>query len=390
MHLALVTAYPPSQGTLVEYGAHLARVFAAKPEVTRLTVLADRLPAAVADPPTPPDPPHVRRVWAFGSPANSLRLTRALRRLRPDGVIFNLQFASFGGSAVPAALGLLAPGMARALGIPTITLLHNLFETIDLRQAGYAQHPLKERVLRVGGRVFTRLLLQSHLVATTMPTYVEILRREYGAKNVFLAPHGAFEDPGPPPPLPEARRVLAFGKFGTYKRLETLLEAHQLLLERDPGVELVVAGTNSPNAPGYLEGLRAVYGDIPGVVYTGYVPEEEVEKVFKEAYVVAFPYTATTGSSGVLHQAGQYARPAVMPRIGDLAELVEAEGYRAEFFPPGDARALAEALWRLFGDREHAQQMGLANYRASVGVLLEDVADWYLLHLERLRRKHAR
>jgi len=387
MHLALVTTYPPSQGTLVEYGAHLARVFAAKPEVERVTVLADRLPTGVD---APSDPPNVRRVWTFGSPINSLRLARTLQQLQPDAVIFNLQFASFGGSAIPAALGLLAPGMARALGIPTITLLHNLFETIDLRQAGYAQNPLKERVLRAGGRIFTRLLLQSHLVATTMPTYVEILRREYGAKNVFLAPHGAFEDPGPPPPLPEAKRVLAFGKFGTYKRLETLLEAHQLLLKRDPSVELVVAGTNSPNAPGYLEGLRAVYGDIPGVTYTGYVPEEEVARVFTEAYVVAFPYTATTGSSGVLHQAGQYARPAVMPRIGDLAELVEAEGYRAEFFSPGDVGGLAEALWRLFSDRAYAQQMGQANYRASVGVLLEDVADWYLLHFERLRRKHAR
>ncbi|MDX2004751.1 MAG: glycosyltransferase [Meiothermus sp.] len=383
MHLAFITPFPPSQGTLVEYGAHMARVLAAKPEVSRLSILADQLERPVEE------PDHIHRVWRFGSAANALQITQTLRRLRPDAVIFNLQFATFGGQPLPAALGLLSPGLARLQGIPTITLLHNLFETVDLNQAGYAGNPLKERVLRLGGEAFTRLLLGSHLVATTMPTYVEILRQKYRAKNAFLAPHGAFEDPGPPPPLPAAKRVLAFGKFGTYKRLETLLEAHQMVVARDPAAELVVAGTNSPNAPGYLEGLRAVYGEIPGVSYTGYVPEEEVARVFTEAYLVAFPYTATTGSSGVLHQAGQFARPAVMPRIGDLAELVEAEGYQAEFFHPGDAASLAGALDRLLADPERAWQMGLNNYRASVGVLLEDVADWYLLHLERLGRKHA-
>ena len=42
--------------------------------------------------------------------------------------------------------------------------------------------------------------------------------------------------------------------------------------------------------------------------------------IFDEAAVVVFPYTATTGSSGVLHQAGSYGKAVVMPDLGDLAE----------------------------------------------------------------------
>ena len=56
--------------------------------------------------------------------------------------------------------------------------------------------------------------------------------------------------------------------------------------------------------------------------------------LFKESAVVVFPYTSTTGSSGVLHQAGSYGKAVVMPDLGDLALLVKDEGYNGAFFDP--------------------------------------------------------
>ncbi|ULH17756.1 glycosyltransferase (plasmid) [Deinococcus sp. KNUC1210] len=378
MHLVLVTAYPPSQGTLNEYGFHLARVLESKPEITRLTILADVLP-------TPSnDPAHVKRVWRFNDPRNTLHLQRALREAKPDAVLFNLQFASFGDRKAAAALGLLAPVLSRLRGVPTITLLHNIFETVDLEKAGFGSNRLVNTVTRLAGGVFTRVLLGSNLVALTMPRYVETLREKYHARNVFLAPHGAFQEPEPPVPLPATRTVMTFGKFGTYKRVEVLIEAHKLLLELDPQVRLVIAGSDSPNAKGYLEEMRQRYSSVPNVTYTGYVSEEDVPRIFAECSAVAFPYNSTTGSSGVLHQAGEYARAAVMPRIGDLADLIEQEGYRAEYFEPDDAASLAAALWRVIERPEDARELGLANYLAASGLPLSDIADWYLLHFQRL------
>ena len=383
LHIAVVSAYPPGRRSLNEYGLHLSRVLAEKPEVSHVTVIADRLPAdragqAIAD------APNVRRVWAFNDPLSVVKVLWALRRARPDAVIFNLQMASFGDRRVPAALGLLTPMFARLSGLPTITLLHNLFETVDLDTAGFGGHPLKTAVTQAFGRVFTRALLASTLVATTMPRYVKLLRERYGAQNVFLAPHGTFQIPQPPEPLPLLPTVMAFGKFGTYKRVEVLLDAHEILLGRNPQVRLVIAGSDTPNAPGYLEDVRQRYAHLPNVTFTGYVAEDAVAGVFSGATVVAFPYSATTGSSGVLHQAGEFGRGAVMPRIGDLADLIEEEGYRAEYFTPDDPASLADALWRVLSDPRHAAALGEANWRVASGLPLADIADWYLLHLESL------
>ncbi|WP_424952828.1 glycosyltransferase [Deinococcus sp.] len=384
MHLALVTAYPPSLGSLNEYGFHLARVLAAKPEVTRLTILADVLPERTGHS-RPPDPEHLRRVWRFNDPGNAVRVQRVLREIKPDAVLYNLQFASFGDRKVAAALGLFAPLLSRQGGLPSITLLHNIFETVDLDKAGFGGSSLSNHVTRLAGRLFTRVLLRSHLVALTLPRYVETLRGGYQARNVFLAPHGAFEEPKTPAPLPEGRVVMTFGKFGTYKRVEVLIEAHRLLLERDPALRLVIAGSDSPNARGYLEGVRAQFADVPNIQFTGYVAEADVPGIFAGCTAVAFPYNSTTGSSGVLHQAGEHGRAAVMPRIGDLADLIEEEGYRAEYFEPENAQSLAGALWRVIERPERARELGMANHLAACGLPLADVADWYLLHFQRLQ-----
>jgi len=110
---------------------------------------------------------------------------------------------------------------------------------------------------------------------------------------------------------------LLYCKFGTYKKVDLLLQAHAELLKRDPNLRLVIAGSDSPNAKGYLADAQKRFADLPNVSFWGYVAEEDVPKVFSDSTVVAFPYESTTGSSGVLHQAGQFGRAAVM-QCGEL------------------------------------------------------------------------
>ena len=391
LRIAVVTTHPPGTGTLTEYGYHFVRALRRKPEVAEVILLADLLPAGlrygqlVDEPEWAP----LRAIscWRFGDPLNAARILAAVRRAKPDVVLFNIQFASFGGSKVPAVLGLLAPALVKAAGFPTIVLLHNIMETVDLKSAGFAANPLVERAIRAFGTVVTRLLLRSDLVALTIPTYVEILRAKYGAENVLLAPHGAFDDAVPSfEPTPGPLRILTFGKFGTYKRVETLIEAFRLLQQRPngEGIDLVIAGTDSPNAAGYLEDMRRRHADLPGLHFTGYVPEEDVAGLFGGSAVVVFPYTSTTGSSGVLHQAGNYGRAVVLPRLGDLAELIAEEGYTGEFFQPESATSLAEAIARVLDDPEHRRALGMQNYLAARGLPIDDVVDWYLLHAQQL------
>ncbi len=376
MHIALVTAFPPSKGSLNEYGFHFARSLAKKPEVSQVSIVADTLDEAVQE------ESNIHRVWSFNDMQNAWKINKTLDGLAPDAVIFNLQFASFGDKRLPAALGLLSPWLSKRKRL-SFTLLHNMFETVDLSSAGYAANPVMTSIMNMAGQAFTRALLKSDLIATTMPRYVDILRDKYKANNAFLAPHGSF-DIGHIAPLPQTPTVMSFGKFGTYKKVDVLLKAHTELLKRIPTVRLVIAGSDSPNAKGYLADAQQRYAHLPNIHFTGYVAEEDVPKIFTDSTVVAFPYESTTGSSGVLHQAGQFGRAAAMPAIGDLADLIADEGYEAVIFQPNDVASLTEALYGLLSNSEKARALGEANHRAASGITLDDVADWYLLHISRL------
>ena len=128
--------------------------------------------------------------------------------------------------------------------------------------------------------------------------------------------------------------------------------------------------------------MREAYGNKANVRFTGYVAEEDVPRIFGEAAVVVFPYTSTTGSSGVLHQAGSYGKAAVLPRIGDFAEVITEEGYDGEFFLPDDPNTLAQAIAKILDSDERRRELGMRNYLAARGLPISDVVDWYLIHFE--------
>lgn len=387
MRIAVVTTFPPGGGSLNEYAYHFIRILKQKPEVDEVVLLTDELP----DGQQYEDSEKLRIIpcWKFGAASNAKRIVAAVKECQPTVVLFNIQFASFGSGKVPATLGLLAPKLVRRAGFPTVVLLHNIMETVDLKGAGFASNPVADRVIRAAGTTVTKMLLGVDLVAVTIPKYVEMLESKYGALNVVLAPHGAFEEaPMPSFELPAGpRQIMTFGKFGTYKRVDILFDAFRILIEQGrDDLELVIAGTDSPNAEGYLEGVRQKNADLVNTRFTGYVAEEDVPRIFGDAAVVVFPYTSTTGSSGVLHQAGDYGKAVVLPHLGDFAEVIKEEGYTGEFFEPADAGSLAAAIARVIDDPARQREIGVQNYTAARGLPMSDVVDWYLLHFEEILR----
>ena len=148
----------------------------------------------------------------------------------------------------------------------------------------------------------------------------------------------------------------------------------------------MIAGTSAANTPGYLDSVRDANADLPGLMFTGYVAEEDVEGVFRSSSIIAFPYTSTTGSSGPLHQAGCYGRAVVLPAIGDFLAVIEEEGFTGETFEPDDAMSLAGAISRLLDDPERREAVARQNAAAASALPLTDVADWHLLHMESIAR----
>jgi glycosyltransferase involved in cell wall biosynthesis len=390
MRIAIVSTYPPGTGSLNEYAYHFVRFLRQKAEIQEILLLVDELPSGQQYPPVEPPQPgkpatRVMPCWCFDSWRNLWRIWTVLRREKPDIVLFNVQFATFGSKKIAAFLGLLTPIWVHRRGLPTMVLLHNLMDTIDL--AGVGLSKTIEPFIRFFGRLMTRLLLTVDLIAVTLPKYVDLLEQKYGAKNVLLIPHGAFED------VPflaqnqgqESPMIMTFGKFGTYKKVELLIEAFQCLLaEGRTSLELVIAGTDNPNQQGYLASVQQQYAHVPGLHFIGYVPEDKVAALFQHATVVVFPYTSTTGSSGVLHQAGQYGKATVLPNIEDLAEVISEEGYTGKFFTPGDKHSLACAIAELLDNPTERYEIEQQNYLAATGLPIDDMVDWYLFHFRRV------
>lgn len=380
--VAIVTAVPPSDATLTEYGHHLVQQLAVKPEIDDVIVFAEDSAGLPAD----AEGVTYRAAWTFDSLRTPWRILRQIRADRPDVVFFNTHFTSFGSGKVPAALGLCTPALVRLTRAKSVVLLHNIVDTVDLDQAGYGSNPLVNKTLTSIGQALTKVVLLADTVVTTMPQYVDVLRDKYHADNVFLTPHGSFDDPTEPAAevVGGPFRLLAFGKFGTYKRVDDLVAAHRILLERGHDIECVIAGTDSPNAQGYLADVAARNADVDHLEFTGYVAEDDVPGLFTNATAVVFPYTSTTGSSGPLHQTGTYGRAAIAPRVGDFIDLIEQEGFDAEVFEPGDVDGLVTAVEALIAEPLRRQAMGRQNFAAACSLPLADITDWHIAHFESL------
>ncbi len=383
MKLAIVTAYPPSKVTLNEYAYHLVKHFRMMDDITEIVLLTDKTN-------TPKDITFeaegckisVEECWSFNSYKNLFSVTKALSKVNPDVVLFNLQFMKFGDKKVAAALGLMLPLVCKLKKLPNVVLLHNIMEEVDLGSAGFTSNKLMQKLYGFIGATLTRLILQADTVAVTMQKYVTVLEQKYKAKNVTLIPHGTFEitEQEPTYTIPEGPlQVMTFGKFGTYKKVEGMIEAVEIVRARTGlDLEIVVAGTDNPNVPGYLDSVKAQYHQVPQMRFTGYVEESDVPRLFNESAVVVFPYTSTTGSSGVLHQAGSYGKAVVMPDIGDLALLVKDEGYNGEFFDPTSVESLADAIEAIVTNDKYRVLLGKLNFAAANAFPMSKITALYV------------
>ena len=136
--------------------------------------------------------------------------------------------------------------------------------------------------------------------------------------------------------------VLFFGYIRRYKGLDTLLEAWPAVRAARPKATLVVAGESYEDVAPY-QALAAAAGGEPAVrMWTRYIPDDEVEALFKAADVVVLPYRSAT-QSGVTHVAYAMGVPVITTDVGGLAETV-APGRTGAVVPPEDPAALARAI----------------------------------------------
>jgi glycosyltransferase involved in cell wall biosynthesis len=384
MKICLVTAFPPGQGGLGEYGLHIAKELSGNPMLD-LTVLADEIPPGEAE----LDGFSVSRCWSFDDPASAVRILGALRKLKPDVVWFNLLFSTFGRNPLIAFSGLLTPLLARLSGRYTHVTLHHLMDTVDLKDAG-VRHA---HTYRLAGAVATRMLLLSNSVSVLMPGYRQILHEKYGHDNVHLRSHGILAREPESPDFsrrgnPE-HRILAFGKWGTYKRLELMIDAFQSVSQSLPHARLVIGGGDHPQAAGYVESMKKKCANQSNIEFTGYVHEDGLPDLFQKSSVAVMPYSSSTGCSGVAHLACAYGVPVVCADLPDFRQMADGEELAIEFYQPGNAQDLAACLIGFLTDPIKQQAMAAQNFSAALRMTMPTIVQKYLRHFDLARRTEA-
>ncbi len=183
------------------------------------------------------------------------------------------------------------------------------------------------------------------------------------------------------------QRILAIGHWGTYKRLETLMEAFPRVVEKVPNAKLVVAGANHHTKAGYWESIRAAQPSHLPIEFCGYVPEEDIPELYQSTSIVVMPYDSATGSSGPAHQACEYGVPIVSADIPDLREMATDEDMAVTFYKTGNAADLAEQLITILQSPELQRRMAEHNYAAGVRMTMGSVVRNYLRWFELQRCK---
>lgn len=282
------------------------------------------------------------------------RLVKALNLLRYHAAL--MAYALRHRGATLHVMGLLAPlfwcGVVQGLWFRLLcrcyvltvhdVLPHEQHTAYSRRVCGWA-YRLPRRVVVHTTRMKQRLVDEFGL----SPGRVVVMEHgiEPGRSATFEGEAAADAEP----PL-----LLVFGIVVPRKGVDLLLDA---LRDIPFAFRLVIAGHGPDEA--YRQRLRALLATHPQRDRVdwrdGFVPEAEMEQLFRDAALLVLPYRYID-QSGVLFQALRFGTPVLATRVGQFEHYVTTEV--GELAEPGAAAPLREALLRW-----HARRKDLARAR---------------------------
>lgn len=180
------------------------------------------------------------------------------------------------------------------------------------------------------------------------------------AQLVHTAYPAAWEGSAPPgtgAPPPSSQRVVFVGQIEPRKGVLELLEAARLFLADRPQATLTLLGEAAAESDPYAARVReaAAAGDLAGRVHLAGFVESAVEAMAGYDLVVVPSHQEPYGT--VSAEAAAAGRPVVASGVGGMREVV-IDGETGLHVPPGDPRALAEAVGALLDDPDRMRAFG--------------------------------
>jgi PEP-CTERM/exosortase A-associated glycosyltransferase len=319
---------------------------------------------------TSPSGPSPLREWREVT-AFSKRIDDVIRAVKPDQLHVH--------SPVLNALAALRP--ARRHGVPLLYEIRAFWEDAAVGNGTGTEGSAKYRVSK---QLETWAATKADAVAVICEGLrADLVSRGVDAGKIMVSPNGVdlglFGTPlkhdgafacslG----LDDAEVVGFIGSFYDYEGLDDLIAAMPRLAALRPKAKLVLVGGGPMEAQ-----LRAQAEASPArdrIVFTGRVPHHEVELYYALVDVLAYPRKAMRLTELVTPlkplEAMAQGKLVAASNVGGHRELIE-DGVTGTLFAPGDPAAIADALARLFENRE-----GWEERRTTARAFVERDRNW--------------
>jgi glycosyltransferase involved in cell wall biosynthesis len=247
-----------------------------------------------------------------------------------------------------------------------IVTIHDLF---------FLDHP--ERVRDEIRRDYPRLAPDharraDAIITSSVRTERLIVERLGVAKDrVYCCPPGAptWMTLGRAANVPPNGYALLLGTLEARKNIGVVLDAFTRLAHSGPTPKLVIAGSATPDAAGWL--ARIAQSPLKDIVeYVGYVPDDRREALFAGARMLLLP-SLEEGFGLTALEAMSAGVPLLASNRGSLPEVVERGGLLIE---PHDVDGWASVIERLAGDETMARDLACAGLERATAFSWEGTA----------------
>ena len=180
---------------------------------------------------------------------------------------------------------------------------------------------------------FKMISLFSAQIIVLTETAKNVLKNEYKIKNVVYIPHGFFNIDGIDNDVLSKFRealglkstdkmLLLFGYPFENKGYEYVINSLPLVLKRHPEAKLVITGGIAHADPdqclSYTSMLKALAKRLMvdyAIIFTDYIPDEDVPYLISSADVAIFPFKARQSASGAFSTVYPYKIPVIVANI---------------------------------------------------------------------------
>ncbi|TDW99246.1 glycosyltransferase [Dinghuibacter silviterrae] len=277
------------------------------------------------------------------------RVRRLLQTIQPDVIHIQDHFA----------LGKAVVRVNRHIGIPIVGTNHFMPENLTALVRSRGMRILMERFLWTG---FSRVFNQVAQVTTPTETGAALIRprlrtavsalssgidfdqfNHFGASSDIKAKYG----------IPEKPLLIFVGRIDPEKHIDEIIQAVALASQKTD-LCFVIVGKGLKKAA--LEAQVRSEGLTDRIIFTGFVPDEDLPLLYKASHCFAIASIAELLSLATL-QAMASGLPVIAVNAGALSEIVR-DGDNGFLYASGDVPALADHINTLFNTPGLPERMG--------------------------------